>query len=335
MSDWNDLFVRTSLEETTPDNRAGGLSSPDVIPVGIVPTDPAKFTSEESYRTFASNEPFQQGQPNYIYVRAKNSAANTPAVGEAYLAMANPAVVIWPGGDGWTRIKTNNQKDASPLQPSPTGGGAIAITTDAFVCVPTETGHRCLVTWLSTKSHPTKGPPPRIDNMNDLVKFLKDNPNYAHHNIDIAASTTGAVTNKKPFSSGTAPALWRLGLQATGCKGFNVSFSSSDKVPGGDFIALGSTTVAQNETIAYLTGAIEIPANWNTYMNYTYETNNLQPEDFEVTFVSYVDVGQDHEFWDFAKPYEHFGVPAELAPQGRRGIALGSIGLMKGKGSVK
>lgn len=330
MSDWNDLFVRTDLSERTPDNRVGGLSSPDIIPVGITPKDPSQYTTESSYETFASNEPFQSGQANYIYVRAKNSAASTPAVGQAYLVLTNPAVVLWPGGDGWTQIQTNNHKDASPLQPSPTDGGAISVTTDPFVYVPPDTGHRCLVTWLSTKSHPVKDPPPRITDINALIKFLQEHPNYAHHNIDIAANTTGAVTCSKPFSSGTAPTQWRCGLQVTNCKGFTVSFSSTLLLPDGSTFGLLPTDVSQNSTIAYLTGRTEIPANWDTYMNYTYETHGLQPDNFEVTFVSYVDVGPEHELWDVAKPYEHFGVPAEHAPKDSRGIVVGSVGLMKG-----
>lgn len=331
MTDWNDLFVRTSLSEQSPVGRVGGFSSPDIIPVGIKPVDPTRFTDKTSYDTFASNEPFQQGQPNYVYVRAKNSAATTPAVGNAYLVLTNPAVVIWPGGDGWTQIQTNNKKDASPLMPSPTNGGVVAVTTDPFVYVPTDTGHRCLVTWLSTKSHPVSGPPPRITSASELVQFLKDNPNYAHHNIDIAASTTGAVTTSKPFSAGTTPFYWRCGLQVTGCKGFTVSFSSATPLPDGKFLSLAPTTVAQDETVAYLLPGVELPANWDTYINYTYETHGLQPEAFDVQFVAYADVPPGHPFYEFATPYDQLFESSDAVATDTRGIALGSIGLMKGK----
>ncbi|MGH8051654.1 MAG: hypothetical protein ACREPB_13430 [Arenimonas sp.] len=330
MSDWNDLFVRTDISERSPVGRVGGLSSPDIIPAGITPTNPSKYTTPESYTGFASNEPFQQGQINYVYVRAKNSAASTDAVGVASLVLTNPAVVIWPGGDGWTQIQTNNKKNTSALQPSPTAGGAIAVTTDPFVYMPTDTGHRCIVTWLSTKSHPVPNPPPRITSTSELVKFLQENPNYAHHNIDIVPSTTGAVSTSKPFSAGTVPFAWRFGLQVTNCKGFTVYFSSGTPLPNGQYLSLAPTTVSQDSTVAYMLPSTDLPANWDTYFNYTYETNNLQPANFDVQFVAYADVGSDSEFWEIAKPYDQFFEDKSLAPIDRRGIALGSIGLMKG-----
>src|SRR5689334_1994300 len=99
MSDWRDLYVRTALGEG-PNNRVGGLGSPDVIPTGSTPVDASVFATEQSYNQYY-NLPFQGGKANYIYVRAKNAGfdANT---GQAFLVMSNPAIVLWPGGKGWT-----------------------------------------------------------------------------------------------------------------------------------------------------------------------------------------------------------------------------------------
>ncbi|MDQ3205442.1 MAG: hypothetical protein M3Q40_02800 [Pseudomonadota bacterium] len=330
MSDWNDLFVRTSLSETSPEGRVGGLSSPDIIPYGIIPVDPSTFTSDDSYKNFVSTVPFQQGQPNYIYVRAKNSSPTTAAKGQAFLVLTNPAVVLWPGGDGWTQILTNNGLAYSSLDPSPTGSGAIAVTTDPFVYKPLDSGHRCLVTWLSTQAHPVPAPPPRITDMNALVKFLIDHPNYAHHNIDIAPDTTGAVTTTKPFNSGTQPFSWRVGLQVTNCKGFDVSFSSSEPLEGGGYITMKPVTVQQDDTIAYLLGPFNLPASWDTQINYTYQTHGLSKDNFSVTLVAYFDVDPTHELWHHAKPYTELGIPAQHAPKDRRGITVGSVAMMKG-----
>jgi hypothetical protein len=331
-SQWNDLFVRTSPSETGPTGRVGGLSSPDIIPWGITPTDPYRFTTQDSYRNYMSSQGLRQRMPNYIYVRARNSAPNTPAVGSAYLALTDPALVLWPGGEGWTSIKTNNGNAYSSLQPSPVAGNAIAVTTDPFVYIPEESGHRCIVTWLSTQSHPVAGAPPKITDMSMLVQFLQDNPNYAHHNVDIAPSTTGAVTNQKPFSSGTGGFSWICGLQVTNCKGFRVSFSSSAPLPDGSHIIFEPTDVMQNETIRYMLGPFDLPPNWETNMNYTYETNGLDPANFAVTFIAQYSVGsRTHpDLWDLAEPLSGVVGIDEDTQRDVRVITVGSIGVMKG-----
>jgi hypothetical protein len=121
-------------------------------------------------------------------VRAKNSSPSGKKLGQAYLAMSNPAVVIWPGGDGWTRIPNTSGSYASSL--GDVGPGGIGVTDEPFVFTPDEFGHRCLVSWLSTTDHPVDKPPPRIDNCDD-PKYLVEHPNYAHHNIDIARHHRG------------------------------------------------------------------------------------------------------------------------------------------------
>src|ERR1041384_6024979 len=148
---WNDLFVRTDVSETSPDSRVGGLASPDIIPVGT------KLQSPTDFATAASYGKYYQNAPNYIYVRAKNSSAE-PATGTVKLVMCNPAVVLWPGGDNWTPLLTATGSDHCDLTDVPSQG--IGVTGDGgpetapFVIVPKESGHRCLVTWLSTTKHP-------------------------------------------------------------------------------------------------------------------------------------------------------------------------------------
>jgi hypothetical protein len=332
VSNWNDLYVRTDLRETGPDVRYGTFGSPDIIPAGIWPVDPGQYITDDNYRTYASNLSFESGKSNYIYVRAKNSAPTTPAKGQAFLVLTNPAVVLWPGGDGWTQIKTQNQKYASDLLPSPVNPGALAVTQDPFVYTPTDSGHRCLVTWLSTQSHPQPNPPPRIDNAGALVTWLVDHPNYAHHNIDVIANTTGAVTQTKAFSSGTQLASWRFGLEVTNGMGFTVSCSSGIKVPPpiDQFIELKPFSIQQNTTVAALTGRFDLPPNWDTFFNYTYEQNGVQPADFAVNFVAYATFLPGHPLHAYGRPFHELGVPRHLAPVDETAFSLGSIGVMKG-----
>lgn len=334
-TDWNDLFVRTSQGETSPTGRVGGLSSPDIIPWGTQPVNPAQFTTEGSYSSYVSSQGFVSGQNNYIYVRARNSSPSTDAVGEAALVLTDPAVVLWPGGDKWTRILTSEGKDTSRL--GPVGPNGIAVTDDPFLYVPQDSGHRCLVTWINTKSHPAKVPP-EIRDMQALVTFLKDNPNYAHHNIDIAPNTTGANSFPAPFSTGTEGSSWICGLKVRNCKGFTVSFSSPTQLPDGTYINFLPTTVQQNDELRFLFGPFDVDPNWNINVNCTYQTNNLEPADWSVDFIAECVVNRynDPALMAFAQPVSAgYGLDMDtINAQGLRSVPVGSLGVMRGEVSA-
>src|SRR2546423_778431 len=141
---WNDLFVRTDVTETSPDQgRKGSFGSPDVIPVGTTPVSAEQFTTDVSYGQYYNNS-FYQNTPNYIYVRAKNSSMSLPKSGKANLVLTNPAIVLWPGGDGWTRVTTSSGSNSSDLK---SGGSTnvparkIGVTTDPFMYVPEDFRH--------------------------------------------------------------------------------------------------------------------------------------------------------------------------------------------------
>jgi hypothetical protein len=337
-TDWNDLFVRTDLSETSPSSRVGGLSSPDIIPWGTQPVNPSTFTTDASYKNYVSTTGFLSGQPNYIYLRARNSSSTTDAVGEASLVLTNPAMVLWPGGDGWTTLLTDKGKKASPLK---SGSGtavapnAIAVTEDPFVYVPSDSGHRCLVTWLSTKAHPVTQPPPKITDGQALVKFLKDNPNYAHHNLDIAPNTTGAYSFRAPLSTGTEVGDWACGFHFKNCKGFVLAFSSSQPMPNGQYLKMDPFVVQNNDDLTVLVRDLKLEQNWNIDINCTVQTNNLEPPGWGVEFVSelVVNAYNDPELMAFATPlYADFGLDMDnVRALGLRSVRVGSLGLINGE----
>jgi hypothetical protein len=324
--EWNDLFLRTDLSETSPAKRVGGLGSPDIIPAGTSPSDPYIYTTPESYARYY-NQPLMQNVPNYIYVRAKNSSSSSPKFGEVGLTMSNPSIVLWPGGDGWTVIKTAEGRDRSPI--TSTAPGKVGVTTDPFVFVPSEFGHRCLASWVSTPDHPIIGLPPKITSMDALAKFLIAHPNYAHHNIDIVQDTTGKVTRVDPYTQGDKGCTVVFGIQTVGCKGFKVSFTCGKQLPDGKFINLNEYTVTTDDSIT-ITIDRDVPAGFQADIAYTYDQMNLKPEKFSVTFVAYFDVPPTHELYEFALPYEHLGVANAANYGANRGIQVGSIGVMKG-----
>jgi hypothetical protein len=323
---WNDLFVRTDARETGPELRYGGFGSPDIIPEGIQPKPPADYITEASYQRYYNNAVYEH-QPNTIYVRAKNSSATSGKRGEAFLVMSNPAVVLWPGGEGWTRIKNGAGSYGSSL--GEVKPGQIGITEEPFVFVPDESGHRCLVTWLSTPDHPVDKPPPTITEAEKLAKFLVDHPNYAHHNIDIAPDTTGVVTWDRPLDTGTKAGTWRFGLKVTNCQGFEVSFKSGTPLPNGHYIQMLPTKVEQD--ITYFIDVTDIPENFQTRMFCTYDQKNLVRTDFSVVYVAYLNTPPGHPLYERAVRYADLGASNDGIND--RGIPLGSIGVMRG--SVK
>jgi hypothetical protein len=323
---WQDMYVRTALGETSPNDRQGGLGSPDVIANGIQMIQDPKQVLTATYDQYY-NLPLEAGKANYIYVRAKN-ASPIAVKREAYVVMSNPAIVLWPGGAGWTRLKTSNaQTYSSPfgtVQP-----GSIGVAEDPFMFSPGagDVGHRCLVTYLSTAEDPHPEPPPRLTTVPEVAKYIIEHPNYAHHNIDITPNTTGALTQSQPFSSGTERATWAFGIQAINAQGFTVSFSSATKF-GDRYVVLEPTTIKQNDKHTITIDDVDVPPNIDTFFNYTYEQNNLQPNEWAITFVAFYQPPAGSELWHRAHTAEQLGVQNKSADW--RGIQVGTIGLMKG-----
>ncbi|MGR3938294.1 hypothetical protein [Streptomyces sp. BRA346] len=270
-TDWNDLYVRTSLDETGPAQRAGALGSPDIIPVGTSPKPWQDYATEDSYKRYYQ-EAFLEHKPNYVYVRARNSSKMESATGRARLVMCDPAVVLWPGGSDWTPINTSTGSDHCVLEEIEPG--TIGVTQDPFEVVPETSGHRCLVTWLSTAKHSCPDNPGRITEVDKLVAFLKDHPNYAHHNIDVVPDTTGVHTFSRPFTSGDQPAKWVFTLKVTQCKGYEVSFSCGTRLATGQYIRLDPVTVTTNDEIG-LTIDRDVEAGFDSTISYTFDQKNL------------------------------------------------------------
>jgi hypothetical protein len=333
---WNDLYVRTDLNETSPTGRVGGLSSPDVIPVGPNPQGSSQYLTQESYGK-RYTQPFYQGVPNYIFVRAKNSSASKTKSGKANLVLTNPAVVLWPGTEGWTRLKADGNYESPILRngSSDIGPGEVGITETPFVYIPSENGHRCLVTWLDTLDHPEGNPPPTITNMSDLVRFLKDHPNYAHHNIDIAPATTKKITTTKRYTQQDAEEEMRFELSAVNCVGFGIGYSCGKPIAPDTYIVLNEvivpSTPADKPFSVYLD--FKIPPLWYGDINYYWDAKTLTPPGNDsVTFKAYLKAQPGHEVYDLCFPAEHFGFAKENEADESRFYPVGSVSAMRSPG---
>lgn len=330
---WNDLFVRTSVNETSPDSRRGGLASPDIIPVGTKLPDPSEFATPASYGKYYQ-ESFYQNKPNYVFVRAKNSSTNETASGTVKLVMCNPAVVLWPGGDNWTPVYTATGSDSCEL--TDVEPGAIGVTGDGgpntapFVITPKESGHRCLVTWLSTLKHPYPKNPPKIETADALAKWLIDHPNFAHHNIDIVADTTGIQTRINPFTSGNAPAKWVFTLSLKMCKGFSVAFSCGKRLKSGEYIQLEQQDVKTDDEFGYTIDR-DVEAGFAADIYCTYNQNNIPLRDgFYFAFKAAASYSPGHPLFKHGHPYHTWHPSKGLVLSDNRAIDVGSIGVVKG-----
>lgn len=323
--DWNDLFIRTNKDERGPDGRWGSLSSPDIIPVGKTPVDPRKFLTEESYGQLYT-QPLYEGATNYIYVRARNSSKTQAKRGKANLAMANPAVVLWPGGDGWTILKAAGSNESTLMKngSDEIGAGETCITDIPFEFVPAEFGHRCLVAWLDTQAHPVKQPPPKITSMDELVKFLVNNPNYAHHNIDIVPASTKRAVLHKSYTQGSIGRLMRFELSAVNCTGFTIGYESSTPIAPGKYIVQEPTIVSQSPFKVVLD--FDIPANWQGTISYYWDTKALTPPGNDaVSFTAYVAPKPGDPIYDLCLPPEHYGFTRASAADQTHYYPVGSV----------
>ena len=322
---WNDLYVRTSLAEQGPNNREGGLSSPDILPVGVTPLPPADFSSPASYaRSYAS--PFYEAQTNYIYVRAKNSSPTASKSGKVYLRATTPGVILWPSDNGaWVKLKAG-ESYSSELQKNGDKNikpGEVGVTTVPFLYVPESFGHRCLVTWLDTPDHPVT-PPPEIRQMDQLIAFLIANPNFAHHNIDIVAASTKKVVQYKRYSQGEDKALMRLTITAQNCLGYSVGYNCATPLADGSRINMNPQDVNQSPIFNTFLD-FEIPAGWEGQINYFWDTKGQTPHPNDsVTFSAAAVVKSTHPLWAQCLTHQQCGY-AGVAVSDDRYYPVGSV----------
>lgn len=330
---WNDLFVRTDVREKGPDVRRGGFSSPDIIPVGTKLVNPGEFATAASYDRYYQ-QAFYKNAPNYVFVRAKNSSTSEPASGTARMVMCDPAVVLWPGGEGWTPIKTASGSDHSDLLD--VGPGEIGVTGDGgegsspFVVVPTESGHRCLVTWVSTQKHPAKAPP-RIETAGKLAEYLVNNPNYAHHNIDVLVEETTRHLKQYAFTSGEVAADWVFMLTVKGCRGYEVAFSCGTPLDDGSYIKLEPQVVGTDAEFSYTIDR-KVQGGFASTIDVFLNQRNLPLTDsFNFAFKASLAFPPGHPYFDYGVPYHTWDDENGLTPSANRAFELGSVAVIRAR----
>lgn len=282
-NDWNDLFLRSDLRETGPEVRYGGLPSPDIISCGQTPVNPDQFATEESYQQ-CYDAPLRQNLYNYFYIRAKNSSQSSMKNGMAYLVLSNPAIIPWPGNYGWTEIKTCTGQSGSKIMD--VAPGQIGVTREPFLYIPRDSGPRSVISWLSTPEHPLFSMPPRIDTIDQLVRFLIEHPSYSQHNINIMEDSEGWITTIRPYCQGAKESDIVFGIATQNCFQFKAQLSCDVPVKDGKYIQIPEFTVPTNDRYTYPL-CVTVPADFEANIALSFTSTRAFPDPFSISLVTY------------------------------------------------
>lgn len=133
----DNLYLRPNLQNTGTVPPAGDLMlCPDIWCAGTrpVPRHKTALASAESYSTM-SPEFDVKGRDNYIYVRCRNSTADTIDQTQVQLFYTRANGILWTSN--WRVVKTESGDKAGAIVSIPAGG--IGVVEDPFLWSPPST----------------------------------------------------------------------------------------------------------------------------------------------------------------------------------------------------
>lgn len=278
MAQYDSVLLRQNLSDQGIIPRTGGwTASPDLIAAGTVPiTDPqATYGSDQSYATDPT-QPVIKNAANYFYLRGKNlGTSSTPA--EARLFYAPQSLFLYPVQWMNNQMQTSQGNDVSNI--ATIAPNSIGVTTDPFSWIaPNTDEHYCLIGFLSTAAYPfsSQQPPNAVSSMDGLATWIGATGGAGWHNVQWANSSA-TFSSSTPYPASSTDALVQMSLTCTGLPvGSQVSFSCGTPLPDGTVINLPPTTVSTSGQIGFFVRA-NIPANWSSYITYTYYANGGVP----------------------------------------------------------
>lgn len=281
MAQYDGVLLRQNLEDQGIMPRTGGwTSSPDVFAGGTTPTQKPEqvFSTPESYGQNPSQPVVDKAQ-NYFYVRGKNlNAAAQPAAARVFAAPQGLFLYPqqWLGNPLLTQAGLP-KSDMGSIEP-----GAIGVTTDPLVWVPTDTGeHHCLVGFISTPQYPfgSQRPPNAVSSLNDLAAWIGKTGGAGWNNIQFTDAGSPTFTNSTDYAASDTPAKMQFAITCTSCPiGSEVSFSCGTPLPDGTYINLPKSTVTKSTQMGF-TVVYDVPAGWTSPISYSYYDNGLPPVD--------------------------------------------------------
>jgi hypothetical protein len=290
-STYSGIYCRPNIDNGGTIPASGTLCTcPDIWISGTQPL--ANFqtalATDSSYAT-ASGDGIQQGQPNYIYVRARNGASQ-PLSTQVQLFALPCGVIQWPAKWGQYSIPTDieYQPPNPPVYISNINNLAAAATgvaQNAFIWSDPETpppgsDHYCLITWMNNASNPF----PNTFGQLDISNLILNDLGYGWRNVSLqsgSSPTVQMVTQLDiPVNTPAGSRQYYIIVIPSGFpNGWQVSMSCSQTDAKGNAIAIPQQNLPTQQGLflgvyAWLDPGFSATLTFNLYQNGAGPANN-------------------------------------------------------------
>ena len=283
---YDDILIRKNLGDQGFVPATGSYtSSPDIIPVGMMPVNDPQGFAERTWNQDPGVDLTANAQ-NYIYMRGKNLAPGAEA-GNMALYYTKASLLLYPSLWLKNQLKTSSGNTLAPVKANKNGD--IVVTHDPFSWIPQliDNDHYCMVGMVGTNAHPM--PTPTSETMQDLAKFLLNNPNVGWRNVRIVDNGVNFATSVD-YEQGDVGGLMYVFIECAACPdGAEVSFASGTALPDSTYVQMDWEQIKGCDPKVkkhFVMGAtFNIPAGWKSSITYNYKSHGkgpLQGEDWAI-----------------------------------------------------
>lgn len=315
MTKWNDVFSRSTLDDTGTSPRQGSSCSPDIIPYGIKAIDnPGDFFVVNNWDKDLGKTLDARIQ-NYIYFRASNLAGKEQT-GKLYLYYSPANLLLYPNLWEKNVLKTQNGKDYYEFRVGKDGKlvSGMDDTQGTFVWTPEmiTNDHYCLIGRIVTPDHPN--PIPEVGDIDNFASFIASNLNYAWRNVTVIDRNSPDWSETVEYTQGALNASIKFILKCTNLPiGSEVMFTCPNTGPK-PLIAIEKTRITNPES--QLCGVeCVVPEGFEGKITYSYWANGNKPAkgfkiDLEAVYIP--DKSSKLHALGLCKPMSEFGLKEEL-----------------------
>jgi len=278
MPQYDDILIRKNLDDQGIVPASGGYtSSPDIIPVGMMPINDPQGFAERTWTQDPGVDLTANAQ-NYIYMRGKNLAPGAED-GKMALYYTKASLLLYPSLWLKNQLKTSSGNTQAPVKAN--NSGDIVVTHEPFSWIPQliENDHYCMVGMVGTNTHPM--PNPTSETMQDLAKFLLNNPNVGWRNVRIVDNGVDFATSVD-YEQGDVGGVMYVFIEcAASPDGAEISFASGTPLPDSTYVKMDWTPIKGCDPAVkkhFILGAtFNIPAGWQSSITYNYKSHGKNP----------------------------------------------------------
>jgi len=321
------LYMRRSLKDNDRvlDWSPAAAKSPDIIPYGAGTTGDAQILFKENYSQDVGR-PLIPGEPNHVYVRAKNLGA-APAAGSVRIYQTKSSMLLFPQMWQDGHLKTASGGESSAL--GATEPGAVVVGAEPFVWnpdVPPGRFHYCLVALAMTDGTPAPAAP-KVRDVRGLAQWLAD-AKLTSRNVFFVDANAPAAEVDTGYEQGETEAKIDFTITCTNCpvgKSW-VQFMSSSKPA----IQIGKTKITDSSFVAGV--SVVVPAGLKTTLQIGYWAEDQPGAGWQIDLVASMKVTQSDPLFAHARTPAEMGWPhADHLTEGAAGpvksVTLGTATL--------